>query len=99
MARRKSYRRRVYTRARRGYRRRKGFLTGNIGNIVIGAGAGVASNMIPQFIGQYTNPAVFAVAGYYFKKPALMGIAGYELGKMFSPFGNGAGAGFKGQGD
>jgi len=100
MARRKTYTRRIYTKARRSYRKRKGFLSGNVGNIVWGAGFGALSPMIPQFLGSYTNPLVAGALGYYFKKPALMGIAGYELGKAFSPLGNGSQSGmFKGQGD
>jgi hypothetical protein len=81
MAKRK-YITRYVKKARRGYRARKGLLSGNIGNIAIGAGAGFISPMIPQLIGPYTNPVVFAAAGYYFKKPALLGIAGYEFGRM-----------------
>ena len=98
-ARRRSYTRTVYRKARSGYRRRKGFLTGNMGNVIVGAGFGAISPMIPQFLGGFTNPAVAFGLGYYFKKPALMGIAGYELGKAFSPLGNGSVGGFTGQGD
>jgi len=97
--RRKSYTRRIYSRARTGYRKRKGFLTGNMGNIIIGAGYGAISPMIPQFIGGFTNPVVALGLGWYFKKPALMGIGGYELGRALSPFGNSNGGMFKGQGD
>lgn len=71
----------VYSRARRGYSRRKGLLSGNTGNIVIGAVAGAASPMIPQFLGGWTNPLVFGGLGYFLKKPALLTIAGYEAGK------------------
>jgi len=78
--RRRSYRR-YYAKARRAYRSRKGLLSGSIGNVVIGAAAGAISPMIPQFLGQWTNPVAFGIAGYFFKKPALMSIAGYELGK------------------
>ena len=74
----------VYRKVRGGYRKRKGFLTGQMGNFVIGAGAGIVEPMIPQFIGKWTNPAVFGALGYYFKKPALMSIAGYQLGKAIT---------------
>jgi len=96
MAKRKRRTRTVTRKVRRGYRKRRGFLTGNIGNIVIGAGFGAISPMIPQFLGGFTTPLVAGGLGYYFKKPALMGIAGYELGKAISPFG-GANGIFKGQ--
>jgi hypothetical protein len=65
-------------------------------NFVWGAGAGLASGMIPQFLGKWTNPVAFGAAGYILKKPALMGVAGYELGKSFAG-GNGftqSGTGF-----
>ena len=55
--------------------------------------------MIPQFLGRYTTPAVALGAGWYFKKPELLGIAGYEIGKMISPVGGSNGGLFKGQGD
>lgn len=74
----------VYRAARRGYSKRKGLLSGNTGNIVIGAGAGFLSGMIPQFLGGWTNPLVFGGLGYVLKKPALLTIAGYEAGKNLS---------------
>lgn len=70
--------------ARRGYRKRKGLLTGNTGNMIIGAGAGFISPYIPRVLGGWTLPIVFGGAGYFFKKPALLSIAGYEAGKMLS---------------
>ena len=85
MARRRRYYPRTRTRTRyvrtRGRSRKKSFLSGKVGNLVIGAGAGALGGMVPQFIGQYTNPIVFGGLGWYFNKPALLGIAGYELGK------------------
>ena len=87
MARRKSARRvtRYVTRkAKGGYRKRKGLLTGNTGNMIIGAGAGFASPYIPRILGVWSLPVVFGGAGYIFKKPALLSIAGYELGKTLS---------------
>jgi len=84
MARRRTYRRRAYTAARRGYRRRKGLLSGNAGNVVIGAVAGFASPYIPRVLGGWTLPIVFGGAGYLLKKPALLSIAGYEAGKTLS---------------
>lgn len=71
----------VYSKARRFYGKRKGLLGGSMGNIVIGAVAGAVSPMIPQFLGTWTNPLAFGVAGYVFKKPGLLTIAGYEAGK------------------
>ena len=85
----------VYRKARRGYRKRKGLLTGNMGNILIGAGAGAFEPMIPQFLGKWTTPLVFGGLGYYFKKPVLLGIAGYKIGQMFSFGGGGTKAGSK----
>jgi len=80
MARRR-YGRTIYRSARKGYRSRKGLLGGSMGNILIGAVAGAVSPMIPDVLGGWTKPAVFGAAGYFFKKPALMSIAGYEIGK------------------
>lgn len=74
----------VYRTVRRGYRRRKGLISGSLGNILWGGVAGFASGMIPQFIGKWTNPVVFGAAGYFFKKPALLGAAGYALGQSLS---------------
>lgn len=71
----------VYSRAKRFYGKRKGLLGGSMGNIVLGAVAGAVSPMIPQFLGTWTNPAAFGIAGYVFKKPGLLTIAGYEAGK------------------
>jgi len=84
LARRRRYTRTrtVYRKARRGYRSRKGLLSGNIGNIFWGAAAGAASGFIPQVVGKWTNPAAFIAGGYLLKKPALMSVGGYELGKM-----------------
>ena len=74
----------VTRKARSGYRKRKGLLSGNSGNIIIGAAAGFASPYIPRILGVYTLPVVYGVAGYVAKKPALLSIAGYELGKTLS---------------
>jgi len=74
--------RRYYAGAKRFYRGRKGLLGGSMGNVVVGAIAGAVSPMIPQFIGSFTNPVAFGVAGYVLKKPALLTVAGYEAGKM-----------------
>lgn len=71
----------VYTKAKKFYGKRKGLLGGSMGNIVLGAVAGAVSPMIPQFLGTWTNPAAFGIAGYVFKKPGLLTIAGYEAGK------------------
>lgn len=88
MARRRTRARRYVTRrARSGYRRRKGLLSGNTGNMIIGAGAGFTSPYIPRVLGIWTLPVVFGVAGYVAKKPALLSIAGYELGKTISASG------------
>jgi len=96
MARRRKtgYRTRYIRAARRGYSRRKGLLGGNTGNILIGAVAGAASNMIPDIIGPWTKPLVFGAGGYILKKPALLTIAGYEAGKQLSAnlFGGGNGS-------
>lgn len=89
MARRKTRTRTVYRKAKRGYRARKGLLSGNTGNIVIGAAAGFVSPYIPRVLGGWTLPIVFGVGGYYFKKPALLSIAGYEAGRMISAGGLG----------
>lgn len=94
MARRKT--RTVYRRAKRAYSRRKGLLGGGtLKNVAIGAGAGILSPFIPQFVGRWTNPIVFGAAGVFFNKPVLLGIAGYELGKSFSFGGNGNGGGVR----
>lgn len=82
MARRKT--RTVYRTVRKGYRARKGLLTGSLGNILWGGVAGYASSMIPQFIGKWTNPVVFGAAGYLLKKPALLGVAGYAAGQALA---------------
>ena len=74
----------VYRKAKGGYRKRKGLLSGNTGNMIIGAAAGFASPYIPRILGGWTLPVVFGAAGYFFKKPALLSIAGYEAGKMLS---------------
>jgi len=52
--------------------------------MIIGAAAGFASPYIPRVLGAYTLPIVYGAAGYAFKKPALLSIAGYELGKTLS---------------
>jgi len=74
----------VTRKAKGGYRKRKGLLSGNTGNIVIGAIAGFASPYIPRILGVYTLPVVYGGAAYLLKKPALFSIAGYELGKALS---------------
>lgn len=84
----------VYGKAKSFHKGRKGLLGGSMGNVVIGAVAGAVSPMIPQFIGGWTNPIAFGVAGYVFKKPALLTVAGYEAGKMLiggNIFGNSQG--------
>jgi hypothetical protein len=73
--------------------------SGKLGNILMGAVAGMAGDFIPPVLGDYTKPAVFAGASYFFKKPTLMVLAGYELGRAINPFGNTGGGLFKGQGD
>lgn len=88
----------VYKKAKKGYRARKGLLSGQLMNVVIGAAAGVAAPMIPRFLGRWTLPVAFGAAGYIFKKPVLMGIAGYELGRGFTIGGNVGNGGFVGQG-
>jgi len=99
MARRRSFRRRYYAPARtirRGYRSRKGLLSGNIGNVVWGAAAGFVDPMIPNFIGKWTKPVVFGAAGYLLKKPALLSIAGYKLGQTFTSGAGGNGSFWEG---
>lgn len=81
--------RRYYGRARRGYRKRKGLLSGAFGYIALGAAAGFAEKFIPPILGKWTAPAVIGAAGFFFKKPALMAVAGYTLGKMFTGGGGG----------
>lgn len=99
MARRKTRTRTVYRKARGGYRARKGLISGQLMNVVIGAAAGAAAPMIPRILGKWTLPVLFGAAGYFFKKPVLMGIAGYELGRGFTLPGGGVGnGGFVGQG-
>lgn len=84
MAKKTKYRTRYIRAARRGYSRRKGLLSGNTGNIVIGAVAGAVSNMVPDIVGGWTKPLLFGAGGYVLKKPALLTIAGYEAGKMLA---------------
>lgn len=98
MAKRRSYprTRTVYRSVKRGYRSRKGLLSGNIGNLLIGAIAGATSPMIPNIIGKWTKPVLFGVAGYALKKPALITIAGYELGRGFTMNGFSVGNGGNG---
>lgn len=79
----------VTRKARGGYRKRKGLLSGNTGNILIGAAAGFASPYIPRILGGFTLPVVYGGVGYLLKKPALFSIAGYELGKTLSTGGLG----------
>jgi len=95
-ARRRTRYRTVYTRARRGYRSRKGLLSGSMGNAVWGAIAGAASGFIPDIFGKWTKPAALAVGGYLLKKPALISCAGYEVGKSLISGGlvSGSGNGF-----
>ena len=85
---RKTRTRTVYRRAKRSYRRRKGLLSGTLGYIVLGAAAGFATKFIPPVIGKYTAPAILGAAGYFFKKPALMAIAGYQAGSILAGGGN-----------
>lgn len=47
--------------------------------------------MIPQFLGEWTNPVAFGAAGYLLKKPALLTVAGYELGRKLTGGGIGGG--------
>jgi len=91
MARRRTRTRTVYRRARRSYRRRKGLFSGSMGNVLLGVAAGFGTRYIPQFLGKWTNPAVFYGLGYFIKKPALMNIGAYELGRSLA--GNGGGSG------
>jgi hypothetical protein len=72
----------VYRYAKRGYRRSKSLLSGKVGHVIIGGVAGAVSPMIPQFVGSWTNPLVFGGLGVVMKKPQLLTIAGYEVGKM-----------------
>ncbi len=74
----------VTRKAKSGYRKRKGLLSGNTGNMIIGAAAGFAAPYIPRVLGTWTLPVVYGAAGYVFHKPALLSIAGYELGKSLS---------------
>jgi len=87
----------VYRKAKRGYRARKGLIGGELKNVAWGAGAGMVAPYIPRVVGKWTLPLAFGVAGYLLKKPVLLGIAGYEIGRGFSLGGNGSGAGFTGQ--
>ena len=96
MARRRRYyprTRTIYRKAKRSYRKRRGLLSGNVGNIVYGAGASIVEPMIPKFMGNWTLPIVYGGAGYFFKKPALFTLCGYHLGKAFTG-GGGMGGGF-----
>jgi len=101
MARRRRGRTRtVYRYAKRGYRRRKGLLTGNIGKMAYGAIGGIVGDMIPPVIGGWTKPIAFGAIGYLTKKSPFFTLAGYEAGRMLNPFGNSSNGGiFKGQGD
>ncbi len=97
-ARRRGRTRTVYRAAKRGYSRRKGLISGQMANVAWGAGAGMAAPYIPRIVGKWTLPLVFGAAGYLLKKPALLAIAGYEIGRGFSLGGAiGSGAGFTGQ--
>jgi hypothetical protein len=85
MARRGRGRTRTVTRyVKRGYSRRKGLLGGNTGKIVIGAAAGFFDPMIPNVLGGWTKPIVYGAAGYVFKKPALLTVAGFKAGQMLA---------------
>ncbi len=55
--------------------------------MIIGAGAGFVSPLIPKVIGPWTLPVVFGAAGYIAKKPVLMTLAAYELGRSLSAMG------------
>lgn len=86
----------VTRKVKAGVKRRKGLLSGNLMNVAIGAGAGFVSPYIPRVLGKWTLPLAFGAAGYLFKKPALLSVAGYELGRSFT-FGGIATGGFQGQ--
>lgn len=72
---------------RRGYRKRKGIFAGKMGNVLLGVIAGFGQRYIPQFLGKWTNPAVFIGAGYVANKSQLITIGAYELGRSLA--GNG----------
>lgn len=75
---------RYRTRVKRVYSRSKGFLSSKWGNHLLHIGLGYGKNYIPQFIGKWTNPAVFYAAGIITKKPALQNLAMYELGQQLA---------------
>ncbi len=77
----------VTRKVKSGVKRRKGMLSGQKGNMVIGGVAGFASPYIPRLLGPWTLPIVFGAAGYIAKKPVLMTLAAYELGRTLSASG------------
>jgi lysine/ornithine N-monooxygenase len=81
--------RRAYAYAKKGYRSRKGLLSGSAGNIIIGAGAGFLSPMIPEFLGGWTKPLIFGAGGYLLKKPALLTSRDMRPEKIFLAEGSG----------
>lgn len=89
----------ITKKAKSGYRKRKGMLSGQKGNMIIGGVAGFASPYIPRFIGPWTLPVAFGVVGYIAKKPVLMTLAAYELGKILSTGGLLSGLGGLGGGN
>jgi len=50
--------------------------------MLLGVGLGYGSKFIPQYLGKWTNPAVFMGLGFVTKKQELMTIGAYELGKQ-----------------
>lgn len=73
----------VYRRAKRGYIRRKGLISGNLSKAAWGGGAAFARQFIPDnlpIVGKFGKASAFAAAGYFLKKPDLFTIAGYEAG-------------------
>jgi len=94
MARRKTRTRTIYRRAKRTYSRGKSLMGGKTGDLIYGAVAGAASPFIPQVLGGWTNAVAFGAAGYFMKKKALMGIAGYEIGRnLIGMYGGGSAGG------
>lgn len=93
MAKRKTYTRTIYRKARAGYRKRKGFLGGNMNNLLWGAIGGAISGFIPNnlpVVGRFAKPVILGAGGYILHKPQLITCAGYEAGKMLMSGGAGA---------
>lgn len=74
---------RYVTRARRSTRGARGFGSGKLGNILVGALAGAGSRFAGGFH-PLASPAVTAGIGYFMNNATLQTIGGMQLGSMLA---------------